>query len=93
MWDKPDSLIPNWNDLKSSDCFNVVCVDVVIISKSQHKPSGEPSQPFFLLFLKKDFYGRKKKFLASAKLSFVLVVKKIFTILRIKIADFSILIL
>jgi len=67
MWDKPDSLIPNWNDLKSSDCFNVVCVDVVIISKDQHKPSGEPSQPFFYFFLKKFFMGEKKSFLATDK--------------------------
>ena len=32
MWDKPDSLIPKETDLKSPDCFNVVCFDVVIIT-------------------------------------------------------------
>ena len=91
MWDKPDSLIPNWKDLKLSDCSNVVCDDVVIISKTYLKRSGERCQPLFYFFLKKIFISEERSFLASAKSSLVWVVKKIFTIFGIKVTDFSVI--
>ena len=52
--------------------------------------AGNNVNPFFYFFLKKFFMEEKKSFLASAKLLVAWVVKKIFTILRIKIIGFPI---
>ena len=70
MWDKPDSLIPKETDLKSPDCFNVVCFDVVIITATNLNQVSWTVKRYFKNFSpvrKKVFFGGINHFLSFAK--------------------------